>query len=154
MKRKITLSIALALSVTLLSLTSSDRTAHAQNQIRVIADTGVVTLGPNQILRISGDGVDQDDIITLRFRQMTYLQNACSGSICKYSAASQTLSASVTLMPGEAASLTVGPDIQGNTVRVAVLSSSRNARVNVMIIDAATGEVVTAYVLKDVLISS
>jgi hypothetical protein len=142
MKRKITLSIALTLSIVLVFLTGSDSSVEAQNQIRVIADTGVLTLGPNQILRISGDGVDQDDAITLRFRQMTYQQNACGGGVCKYAVASQTLSAPVTLMPGEAVSYSVqGNQIGTDGVRIVVLSNSRNVRANAMIIDEATGQV-------------
>jgi hypothetical protein len=59
MKRKITLNTFAALIVSLVFLTS----AQAQNQVRAVADTGIITIGPNQILRISGDGVDQDDPI-------------------------------------------------------------------------------------------
>ncbi len=75
MKRKIILSITFVLSLTILLLTSSDSTAQSPNQFRVIADTGVVSLGPNQILRITAsEGImtakfslfDSDELITRR----------------------------------------------------------------------------------------
>ena len=53
MKRKIILSIALVLSLTILLLSSSDSSVKAQNQIKIVADTGSVALGPNQEMRLS-----------------------------------------------------------------------------------------------------
>jgi hypothetical protein len=152
MKRKIALAITLALSIVLVSLTSSDSRVAAQNQIRVVADTGVLTLGPNQILRtiIVGD-VTGNAVPT--FKKIGYTQGACGGGgICKLTAAAQNTSDPIILTAGESAFFDVPAEFPA--VRAVVLSNSRDVRVNVMIIDAATGEVVTSYVLKDVLISS
>jgi len=141
MKRKIILSIALAVSLTILLLTGSDSRVGAQNQIKAIADTGMIKLGPNQILRITAAGKfgAQTEAAIVRFRQMNYMQTDCSGGICKYAVASQTLSEPIALAPGEAASFTGIPGAL--PVRVIVLTNNRNVRVNASIIDAVTGEV-------------
>ena len=136
MKRKITLSIALVLGIVLLSLIKSGSTVNAEPPQRFDWDTGVVTLGANQILRISGDGVDQDDVI-IRFRRMSYTQPVCDGGVCKQSISAQTVSAPVRLAPNEAAVI----DCEGYAYcRVVVSSNSRNVRVNASIIDAVTGK--------------
>ena len=139
MKRKITLSIALVLSLTIILLTSSDSRVEAQNQIKVVADTGVVTLGPNQKLRVSimFDGFEGGERIA--FRSIVYAPGVCSGGICKSAVASQTTSAVITLQPGEAALFDM-IDPQG---QVKVLSNSQKARVNILIIDSVTGEIVS-----------
>ncbi len=146
MKRKITLSIALFLSIVLVSLTSSDSRVEAQNQIRIVADTGVVTLGPNQILRITL-GTSGGNY-TFAFRQMDYMQTACNGGVCKLAVASQTTTNPITLMPGEAASFDIPNTafgvrglILGNVLNGAV----RNVRVTTIVFDTSTQRVVAAY---------
>jgi len=141
MKRRIILSIALTLSAVLVLLTSSDSTAQAQNQIRIVADTGVISLGPNQALRIAVAGpvgVVNPEHHILEFRRISYTDAVCSGNVCKQAVASVTNSGAVTLTPGEAALF----DMIDPTGRVVVLSSSRKLRVNAIIIDRATGEIV------------
>src|SRR5688500_3534109 len=111
MKRRITLSIVFALSIGLLTLTGSDSTVQSQSQIRFVADTGVVTLGPNQTLRVY-EGLDSGalDGKFLRYKQIDYAQGICSDGVCKHGVASQTASARITPMPGEAVSFTCIPD--------------------------------------------
>jgi len=118
-------------------------TAYGQRKSFVF-DTGMVTLGPNQILRISGDGVDQDDVITLRFRRIQYSQGPCSGGVCKHSISSQITSPPITLTQGETATI----DIPNNSfgVRGAVLSNSPDIRVTAQIIDQTTGAIVAIWV--------
>ena len=143
MKRRISLSIALALSVGLVLLTNSDSTVKAQNQMRAVADTGVVVLGPNQVLRLGIVNYRETDF-NVRFRQIKYTQGVCSDGVCKQTISSQTASAPITLMPGEAASFDIPASFQGGVfvgVRGVVLSNSRNVRVNAMIIDTVTGQV-------------
>ncbi len=143
MKRKITFSIALALSVVLLTLMTSDMTVKAQpGGLRPIADTGVLTLGPNQILRISGDGVDQDDVVTLRFRRIGYAQGACSGGVCKHTVESQINSGLITVTPSEAVWMDIDRTPGSSAVRVVLLSNSRKVRVSASIVNTLTGEVV------------
>ena len=143
MKRKIILSIALVLSVAMLSLMKSDSTAQAQTTATTIP-VGFITIGENHILRLTVNAGAGNDTVTVRFREQEYMPTGCNGGVCKYAVSSQEMSPPITLMPGEAASFDfrrcVSPICGG--VRGAVLSNSRNVQVNVLIIDRTTGEVV------------
>lgn len=151
MKRKITLSIALVLSLVLISLTASDSTVRAQQQQRAVFDSGMVTLGANQALRVSivGDwNSDGSDTIGVRFRQTQYTQGVCgSGGVCKYSVASQSTTAPITLTAGEAASQTLVATTYGRST--VFLSTRRNVRVTAAIIDTVTGETVTQIIMAN-----
>jgi hypothetical protein len=145
MKRKIILSSALILSLTALLLTGSDSRVAAQNQIKVIADTGMITLGQNQILRvIMKDGSNSVTLENFVVRRIEYSPGACNGGICKHTVASQNVSDPIPLRAGEAVSIDfrrcVFPICGG--VRGVILSDSRDVQVNAMIIDTVTGEVV------------
>ena len=145
MKRK-TLSIALAMSVVLVSLMSSGSNAMEQNQIRVVADTGIVALGPDQVLRvIMKDGSNNVTLENYVLRRIDYTQSVCGGGICKDTISSQTTSAPMTLAPNE--SLRV--DLEWNPLltgtRLIVLSNRQDVAVNSMIIDSITGKVVSIF---------
>ena len=145
MKSKITLKIALVLSITILSLMSSASTTQAQPQLRRIADTGIVTLGPNQILRLTvvgtGFGNNPDNLC---FRQVEYGEGTCnSDGVCKHAISSQIESAMIPLVQGEGASFDIPRTAFG--VRGVVLSNNRNTRVTAMIINSDTGEVMVTY---------
>lgn len=140
MKRGIALAIGLALSVLSLSLASSDSTARAQKQNKFAWDTGVVTLGPNQLLRITvalGDTGTPE--VQVRFRSMEYTQGTCEGGACAHQVASDTTSAPVTLSAGEAASVDLLGTTYGGNGRGIVFSNSQNVRVTALIVDATTG---------------
>ena len=139
MKRRITLSMALALSL-LLPLVSLPATAHGQQPQRFTADTGVLTLGPGQILRITVAGGAGNDAITVRFRRTQYAQGSCnSDGVCKHTFIGTDVTGTLSLAAGEAASY----DIQqiGSAVRGVVLTNNRNARVVCLVINTATGRV-------------
>ena len=140
MKRKIILSIALALSVVFLSLTSSDSTVKAQQQRRFfVYDTGVITPAAGQILRVTVAPTGRDPI-TVRFHRMQYMTEGCNGDgVCRQIITSRSGVASGQLTGAEAAHIDVPGN--GNGVRVVVGSDSRNARVVAQLIDAATGKV-------------
>ncbi len=146
MKRRITLSIALVLSVVLVSLMSSDRAAKAQpGGMKRIADTGIITLGPNRILRLTvvgtGFGNNPDNLCAIR---IGYGEGTCNADgVCKHAIASQIESAPITLMRGEGASFDIPSTAFG--VRGVVLSNNRNTRVTATIIDDTTGEAVAFY---------
>lgn len=145
MKRRITLSIVLAVSIVLVSLTSSDSTAQAQNQMRLVADTGDITLGENQTLRISvvsADGELGGGIYGVRFRQINYGQETCSGGVCKHTVESQTTSPAITVAPSEAVWIDVDRAPNTSGTRAVVLSSRRNVRVNGIVFDTSTQRVV------------
>lgn len=146
MKRRITLSIALVVSFVLVSLTSSDSTVTAQNQIKIVADTDVITLGQNQILRVMAVG-DLTSFDRVRFRKMEYMQGVCGGGVCKLAIASQTLSDIIILMPGEAASFDIPNTAFG--VRAVIESPDQNMRVSALIINTTTGDVVSYIDLND-----
>ena len=147
MKRRITLSIALVLSIVLVSLMSSDSTVKAQQPERFVWDTGIVTLRENQILRMTlAKYISRDGGFRGVIRRLSYTQGTCNGDgVCNLAVASQDTSDPVTLMTGEAVSIDfrrcISPICGG--VRGIVLSNSRDVKVNAMIIDSATGEVVS-----------
>ena len=143
MKRRLAVSFALTLGALLLSVSFASA-ARGQQRRALVADTGMITLGPNQVLRVSGVGADQDEVVALVFRRIEYAQAACSGGVCKRAVASQVTSAPVTLAPGEAASIDITSNASG--VRGVVLSNSRDVRVTAQIIDLATGDVVAIWV--------
>jgi hypothetical protein len=140
MKRKRTLTMALVLGSLLVSLTSSDSTARAQQQPKFRADTGIVTLGPNQVLRVTATGdVDGNDFLAVRFRRMQYAQGTCVGDVCKLASVTDLIIDPVTLMPGEAASMNLSQDgFKG--VRILVQSNRRNVRATAAIVNTVTGE--------------
>src|SRR6266566_9772797 len=116
-------------------------TAKGQPPQRFKADTGVVTLGPNQILRITvGPNIgDNAGNVIVRFGRTTYTQGPCTtDGVCELSG-NNTFTGPITLMPGEAASCDILA--AGTYGRGIVMSNTRNVRVNASIIDTVTGRV-------------
>ncbi len=150
MKRKITLSIALVMSIVLVSLMSSDSRVGAQNQIRVVGDSGVVSLGEGQKLRVTVLGYGSfGELPRVRFTQIKYAQGTCSGGVCKLAAVSQTASDVIPLQSGEGAFFDIfinDEDLVG--VRGVVLSNRRNVQVTATIINAS-GEVVSHIIIAN-----
>jgi hypothetical protein len=138
MKRKIILALTLVLGFAFASQLGSDATVHAQPAQRFRFETGVVKLGPTQILRVTvdwGDGTAN----SVRFGQTAYTQDGCNADgVCKLTG-TNTFTGPITLMPGEAASYDILA--AGTYGRGIVLTNARNAHVNASIIDAATGRV-------------
>ncbi|MDQ4120058.1 MAG: hypothetical protein M3209_01150 [Acidobacteriota bacterium] len=136
MKRKITLSIVFMLIVVLSALTISDST-QAQNNRQYVGDTGVVTLGQYQILRITvmSDGTSNT---IMRFRRASYMQSACNGSVCKLELNDEDQFSNITIMPGEAVSIDIPNN--GNGVR-GIFAVSKPVRANALIINTMTGQV-------------
>jgi hypothetical protein len=148
MKRKMTLSLMLALSM-LLSLVGFATTAQGQQpKRRPILDTGLVTLGFNQVLRVSvaaGD-VNGDGSASIAFREITYMPVGCDAGVCKHTIASQNTTSPVELMLGEASCI----DGTSNTMmlRIVVLSNNPSVRVNAVIVDLTTGNIIAILVAK------
>jgi len=141
MKRRIRLSIALALSVVLLSLTSFDSTVNAAPPLKFNADSGIIALGPNQVLRLTV--ANRLDTVSVRFRRIEYAQDSCDAAgVCRHIISSQTVSNLITLAPGEGARFDIaGHEGEGIAVRGVVSSNNQNARVTATIIDTTTGKV-------------
>jgi len=145
MKRKKTLSLVLTLSVLLL-LMSSDSVAHGQQRgKRVSFDTGIITLGPDQLLRvaIAGDAdgdADVDGADFLVLKRMGYIEQANI-----YRLASQVTTDRIRLRQGEAVSIDIN-QTEFNAVRCVVQGNfngtdAKNARVTVQIINRITNQV-------------
>ena len=155
MKRRITLTIALTLSFLLLSLASSDSMAQAQpGTKRVVADTGILSLGPNQVLRLTltgdfnADGnVDAADYVL--FRRMEYGQETCSSDgVCKLVVTLQTTTNPIRLRAGEAIySNNMGGGLLG--FRFVALSNRPGVRATATIINTITGETTSHIIIAN-----
>jgi hypothetical protein len=141
MKRKITLSLALVL----FALLGFAPTALGQQQrTKVAFDTGVVTLGPNQILRITVNGQGGNDTVAIGFRRMSYSQGTCNSGACRLSLNDEDQFPVLMLPPGEAASFDIPNTAFG--VRGVVLSGSQNVPVMAQIIDTVTDNIIAIWV--------
>ena len=145
MKRSLALAVALTVSVILLSLASSNSVSQAQERRLFHWDTGVVSLGPNQVLRLSGDWNGDGDT-TVGFREIKYGQGACTGNVCKLITISTTTSGPHTLAPGEAISLELVATTYGRGI---VTSNRRNGRVTASIINTTTGETTSHIIMAN-----
>jgi len=109
----------------------------AQGGIKPIADSGMIKLGANQVLRVTvaaGD-LNGDDRMDVRFRQMEYMEQ---DNIYRISSAST--SAAIALSSGEGASMDI-PNT-GSPVRGVVLSNRGNAKIVFIVFDHSTDRVV------------
>jgi hypothetical protein len=139
MRRRLTGSIALALSVVLLSLMSSDSTTHAQPSEKYVWDTGIVAVGLKQVLRVNAgmnacmcDG-------SVKFRRISYTQTVPDAEgVTKLELNSVFVTNVVPLMPGEGVLYVAG---EAGVYRVMVLSNTRNPQVNASITDTETGQI-------------
>jgi hypothetical protein len=148
MKRGITFSIALVMSIALVSVMRLDSTANASRQQRYVADTGLIPLGPNQLLRITvtpqAGGVVPTGSVTFTVDNVGYgTQGTCNGGVCKHFISSQTTSDPITLAPGEAVSVDTATGTSGQfTLTFNGQTTLPNVQVNALIIDTTTGAVV------------
>ena len=143
MKRGITLSIALVLGAALMSLISSAATVEAKKEKTFSADTGIITLGPNQMLRIVTDNKDPDAEYIVSFKQMSY-RGTASGGGSRHNLVSQTTSDTVTVAPGEGFSIAIGTS--ESVVRAVVTSNSEGVQVTGQIIDTTTGNIIAVLI--------
>ena len=146
MKRKMTFSLTLTLSL-LLSLIGFAETVQGQQRLKPVDDTGVITLGTNEMLRLTVAAGDVNgDGCAVQFRQVAYMPTSCNGGVCKHTVVSQSTSAPVTLMPGEAAVVDFNGDGFPDGFRAMVLSDHPNVKVNAMVVDMTTGNIICVLV--------
>ncbi len=137
MKFPMTKSTVIAFSVLLTLITFVSRT-RAQPPQRYVFNTGVVKLGPTQILRIT---VDWRDSKTgqARFGRTLYTQGPCnSDGVCQLNGTSM-YTGTTTLGQGDVAScdeLTAGTYGRG-----IVVTTSQKTRVTAAIVNTVTGDV-------------
>jgi hypothetical protein len=139
MKRRMTLTLMLTTSL-LLSLVSFTA-AQGPQRLKPVDDTGVITLGTNDMLRLTvAVGDVNGDGCAVQFRQAAYVQGGVNNGVYKLMLTSQSTSPRITLMPGEAASIDIDSYSWG--VRAMVFSDNPNVKVNAMIIDKTTGNII------------
>src|SRR2546429_9805779 len=137
MKRR-TMSLLLSLSL-LVSLICLPLSAQGQPGRRLRGDTGVITLGMGQVLRITVNGRDGNDTFRVRFAWMKYMPSGCNtDGVCRHTVQSQGVTAPVNIGANEAASY----DVQGTGggVRVSVFVAAGDVNGDAQIINTATGE--------------
>lgn len=146
MKRSIASAIMLAVTVILLLLVSSDSSTQAQLRGKLFHwDTGVVALGPNQVLRLTGDWNGDGDT-TVGFREIKYGQGACNGAVCKLVILSSTTSGPLTVPAGEGISL----DLVASTYGRGIVTSNRgDVQMTASIINTLTGETVSHIIMAN-----
>ncbi|HEU4835245.1 MAG TPA: hypothetical protein VFS90_12540 [Pyrinomonadaceae bacterium] len=139
-------AITLAVSVILLLLVSSDSTTQAQLRGKLFHwDTGVVALGPNQVLRITGDWNGDGDT-TVGFREIKYGQGACNGAVCKLVIIGTSTSGPHNVPAGEAISL----DLVATTYGRGIITSNRgDVQVTASIINTITGETTSHIIMAN-----
>lgn len=137
LKSILALSIAIVFCVLALSTT-----AAAQSGSKPIADSGMITLGPKEVLRLTVvAGRVNNDNVRVRFRLIEYTAGMCDGPACKHVVLSQTTSAQIVLDANEAASTTFPTTVAGEEVRyvrAVVLSDNPNVRVQGIVFDTST----------------
>ena len=146
MKRSIASAVTLAVSMILLLLVSSDSSTQAQLRGKLFHwDTGIVALGPNQVLRLTGDWNGDGDT-TVGFREIKYGQGACNGGICKLVIISTTTSGLLTVPAGEGISL----DLVASTYGRGIVTSNRgDVQMTASIINTLTGETVSHIIMAN-----
>jgi len=152
MNYRIKVSIALTL-ITLLSAAMLAPTTSAQQRKRFRADTGVVTLGMGQVLRItlSSEAFEDQNVIRPRFVWMRYGPMVCNTEgVCRQMVQSQGATTPVIINQTESASF----DLAGpGSVRVEVLADYNGNGIvdaaDLMIINSATGETVSHVIMAN-----
>jgi hypothetical protein len=121
----------------------------------VRAATGVVRLGPDQILRLTVNGQAGNDTLIVTFRR-TYYQGSANGGVWKCSIVAQDVSNPISLGPAEAQGTDISQTVDmfavsGEvTIRGYTGTTTVNNGVLFQIIKASTGEVVSAWKDADI----
>lgn len=138
MNHRITLSITMAICL-LASMLCLPGSARAQQSRKLRADTGVVTLGTNQVLRITVNGQSGNDTILVQFAWTKYAPAGCNNDgVCRHTVQSQGVTTPVTINGAEAASF----DMQGTggDVRLSVRVKGTGVNGDEQLINTVTGE--------------
>jgi hypothetical protein len=132
-------SLSLLVVSLALALTGSDSSAQAPPLRRVVADTGLITLGPNQRLRLTLSTRAGGEVLS-SIRQLSYGPGSCAAGVCTHPLLSRTTSDPVVLDANQGASF----DIPNTAfaVRGIVLTNGRNLRVQAEIVDETTNQII------------
>lgn len=141
MKHKIILSIALVLSIGLISLTISDSTAQAQRNRTYSYDSGIILLGANQKLVVTVNASTASEFV---YDEIHYAVTPCpAGAICKHSVVSQNQSDPINLAIGEGASDVVAFLAGVSGTRITVTSKNPNLTVTSQVKDIVSDAIVS-----------
>ena len=152
MKRRKIFSVALILGALLWSFAPA--ALGQPGGRRLIARSGVLRLGPGDVLRITINGQAGNDKLTVQFRRMYYVGSA-NGGIWKTSNVTQDTSDPILLAANEAASIDIsqgGFDAVSGEVIIRSYAGATNVNNGVLfqIINSSSGEVVGAWEDTDV----
>jgi len=140
MKRKIILSIALAVGAVLISLTAFNSPVAAQQRKFFAADSGVRNLGANQKLRVTVATASDTQGFGIRFRRCAYLEQQAG----LLTVSSSQISPVMMLAPNEARFFDIFPESGVAAVRARVGANRPDFVVTLQLIDTSTGEIVWA----------
>ena len=136
--------------IILLSAATLAPTISAQQRHRFRADTGLITLGLGQVLRVtlSSEAFEVVSTTRPRFVWMRYGPMNCNTEgVCRQMIQSQGTTTPVPVTQNEAASF----DMQGTGggVRVSVFVAAGDVTGDALIINSATGEVVSHVIMAN-----
>jgi hypothetical protein len=119
-----------------------DSVAQAQAAEGRVADTGIVPLGPGQLLRVTVASTSRADV-RIRLRRLKYAEGACGQGVCALEIASQVTGDPMTLAPGRGFSIDIGTS---ENLRAIVTTGSRGVRINAYVVDATTGQIIAILI--------
>ncbi len=144
MKLKIGFGLFFILITTGTWLTVANWDATAAPVRNFTYDSGLVPLGPDQVLiaLLLPAVIDSDALATVRSRKLTYGQTSCPVGPCEFPITSDTLSGPIELSGGEGLT-----DSLGNTssARIIFVSNSPNLRFTGHIVNSVTGTTVSTF---------
>ena len=127
---------------TIISMSTSITVAQTKKQKTFTFDTGILTLGPNQMLRIVTNNNDPDEAYSATVKRMSYLVISEQDSV-RYRLISQDTSGPILREAAEGFSIDVGTS---EAVRVLISSTSPNLRTTVQLVDTTTGNIIAILI--------
>lgn len=129
----------LAIFATIFFISLFAGTTMAQRVRYYHTDTGMVTLGPNELLRLTVTPTFAPPTMgTFNFKINATLSN-CTNNLCVHTVTTQTSTGPMPLNPGQAVSYDVTQPPGASAVRAGVELTNPNVVVNAFIIDRITG---------------
>jgi hypothetical protein len=114
--------------------------AVAPDAMSTVADTGLITLGPDQLLRLTV--ASRAGNVNLRFRSVAYSDPSCDGPVCIHPFATQATTGTIALSANAAASFEVAGVAGGARGFVLSDSPASSLRVIAELVDAGTGQAI------------
>lgn len=140
MKRRIVLSIAMFLVIASFAMSSSDATVSAARNSLTRFDTGVITLGADQLLRINVNGSAGNDTINVQTTRQVYGQPVCNAGVCQSFLIIVEALPVMTVESSEMLTFNVVPTTSSGGVRALVTANDPFADVTAHVVDANTGK--------------